>query len=165
LIPGYILLARRIKDEIPALDRSVKRANDAWQASIKDDTNQKFLIDSVALNLHSFYAGIERLLERIAEQLEKSLPQSPSWHKELLKQMSMDLPKIRPPVLSPNSVTSLDEFRRFRHVVRNAYSEYLDAKRIGQLVNQLTKDWKYIQQDLESFAEFLEGVSQADDSI
>jgi len=75
------------------------------------------LLDSVALNLHGFYSGIEKLLERIAKGLDNHLPGGNSWHQALLKQMVAEVAGIRPKVISESMFVRLDEYRRFRHVV------------------------------------------------
>lgn len=165
MIPGHLLLARRVRDELSELDRSVDRVHRAWDAAKDAQSNKSFLIDSVALNLHGFYSGLERLLEHIANQLDGGPPRGLSWHKELLRQMSMDVPGVRPPVLSSYTVISLDEFRRFRHVVRNVYSENLDPDRVSNLLAQFSNVWSHVQTELEAFATFLEEVSQADNTL
>ena len=79
--------------------------------------------------------------------------------------MSTDLPGVRPPMISRSTADEMDEFRRFRHVVRNIYAEHLDPVRIGKLVKQLSTLWKQLQAELEAFASFLGGVSEADDKL
>ena len=46
-------------------------------------------------------------------------------------------PKLRPPVLSSDFIELLDEYLRFRHVVRNVYTFSFDPERIGRLVKEL----------------------------
>jgi hypothetical protein len=165
MIPGHLLLAQRINDELAELEQSIKRINRAWQAAKRAKTEQDIYVDSVALNLHSFYSGFERLMEFTAYQLDGGPPKGPSWHKDLLQQMSTDLPGIRPPVITPDSADQLDEFRRFRHVVRNVYAEHLDPERIGKLVERLSATWRQLRAELEMFTQFLVGVSEADDNM
>ena len=71
---------------------------------------------------------------------------------------------MRPAVISSESEHGLDEYRRFRYVVRNVYAEHLEAERIGKLVQELPAVWGRIKNELTQFTEFLENVSQADDS-
>ena len=78
--------------------------------------------------------------------------------------MTMDLPGLRPPVMSDTTSHALDEYRRFRQVVRNVYAEHLDPIRIGDLVARLSPLWIQLKDELAAFARFLEGVSQADDT-
>lgn len=73
--------------------------------------------------------------------------------------MGLDLPKVRPPVLSKGSIQGLDEYLRFRHVVRNVYTFSFDPDRIGRLVKELDAVFSQVQQELSAFADFLEKVS------
>jgi len=163
VIPLYQLVAQRLQDELVDLERAVRRAERAWQAASQNQADQDMFIDSAALNLHSFYAGLERLFEYTANQLDGGLPKGEAWHRELLRQMTMDLPNVRPPVMSAKTAESLDEYRRFRHVVRNVYAEHLDPERVGDLVEKLSTVWEQLKKELLAFAEFLEGISRAED--
>ncbi len=164
MIPGYQVLAVRIRTEVEDLERSVRRAERARQAAQRAGADQDMFIDSVALNLHGFYAGVERLCEAVAVQLDGSLPKGEVWHRDLLDQMTLDLPGLRPPVISLAVRHSLDEYRRFRHVVRNIYAESLDPLRVSELAERLPALWSQLTSQLMNFAEFLEGVSSADDA-
>ena len=73
--------------------------------------------------------------------------------------MGLDLPKVRPPVLTREAVQRLDEYLRFRHVVRNVYTFSFDPERIGRLVKELESVFEKVRQELFAFADFLEKVS------
>lgn len=165
MIPGYLVLAQRIRDELVELQRSVNRAERAWQAAKSASNDQDIFIDSAALNLHSFYSGLERLLEAAAYQLDGGPPQGQSWHIDLLRQMGASIANVRPAMISATVARELDEFRRFRHLVRNIYAEHLDPQRVGDLVEKLTGLWNGLCDELTQFANFLEGVSAADDEL
>ena len=86
----YWELAQRMRGEAADLDQAVQRALRSWsQARILSDDQAAFL-DSVALNLHAFYSGLERLFELIARHVDGSLPSGETWHRELLQQMAQD---------------------------------------------------------------------------
>jgi hypothetical protein len=59
-----LYLTTRIQEELVELAQIVDRVREGWQRAqqLEDD----LYIDSVALNLHGFYGGLERLFERIA---------------------------------------------------------------------------------------------------
>ena len=59
-------LAERIRGEIVDLDRSVTRVSAAWAAGQRAGADQDYYLDAVALNLHGFYSGVERLFELTA---------------------------------------------------------------------------------------------------
>jgi hypothetical protein len=63
VIPDYLQVARRIKDEVQELERTTERARRGWDKAVRAAADQDVYVDSVALNLHGFYSGIERLFE------------------------------------------------------------------------------------------------------
>ncbi|HJW83856.1 MAG TPA: antitoxin [Anaerolineae bacterium] len=165
MIPVYRLLALRVRKELDELERSVGRTQRAWQAARHVQSDQDMYVDSAALNLHGFYSGLERQFEYIAYQLDGGPPKGDAWHRDLLRQMTIEVPGIRPAVIAVETARQLDEFRRFRHVVRNVYAEYLEPGRIGDLAGKLPAVWNQLRSELEAFATFLEGVSSADDEV
>jgi hypothetical protein len=91
----------------------------------------------VALNLHSFYTALERVFELIAANVDQTRPKADNWHQELLRQMAFEIELVRPPVISKEMRNILDEYRGFRHVVRNVYSYHLSQAKMAPLVNKL----------------------------
>ncbi|MDQ3702189.1 MAG: antitoxin, partial [Chloroflexota bacterium] len=84
----------------------------------------------MALNLHGFYSGVERLLELIARHVDQAVPGGDAWHRELLYQMAREVPGVRPAVFGAERAAALDDLRRFRHVVRHLYAIHLDRQRM-----------------------------------
>jgi hypothetical protein len=146
-------LAERIRGEVPDLERLVERALQAWSHVQRAPEEQAYL-DSVALNLHGFYSGLERLFELIARHVDRGLPAAETWHRDLLQQMARDLTGVRPAVIAQDNALALDEFRRFRHLVRNVYT----------LMLALPELWPGLRAELLAFAEFLEELAQASPS-
>ncbi|MEK7397907.1 MAG: antitoxin [Candidatus Poribacteria bacterium] len=152
-------LAEQIRDEIPNLERAIKRALQAWQYAIAEPDRQEFYIDSASLNLQSFYTGIERLFSLIAKHIDCSLPTGKNWHSDLLWQMASDLSNIRPAVIKTERAAILDEFRGFRHRVRNIYSSDILPENVGVLILTLNASWSELYTDLLAFAEFLDELA------
>ena len=86
-------LAERIRDELIELAHVVDRVQEGWHRG--QTSEDDFYLDSVALNLHGFYAGMERLFELIAETVDGSVPRGANWHQLLVEQMARELPRIR----------------------------------------------------------------------
>jgi len=157
----YQELVERIRGEALDLERVVQRALRVWPQAQKASGDQDAYVDSVALNLHSFYSGLERLFELIARHLDRSLPKGETWHRDLLLQMAQDVADVRPAVIDQDSVQSLDEFRRFRHLVRNVYTMNLAPDRMASLMSVLPGLWERLRAELLAFADFLEELDQA----
>lgn len=96
------------------LDRAEVRATSSTDPDVSAAT---------ALFLQHYYTGIEDALLRIAEELDGSAPSGDEWHRLLLDQMSLDIPEVRPALLTPELSRELHVLRRFRHRVRHAYDE------------------------------------------
>ena len=119
-------------------------------------------MNSVALNLHSFYSALERIFELIALELDGGALGGEGWHTELLRQMSFDLPDVRPAVILTDTAARLDEYRKFRHRIRNIYATNLDPDRMAPLVIGLSILWPAIRQELAAFAAFLADLAGTD---
>jgi hypothetical protein len=155
----YRELAERIRGEVPDLESVIQRAQRAWMQVQKTPDEQAFL-DSVALNLHAFYSGAERLFELVARHVDRALPAGETWHRDLLLQMTRDVPAVRPAVIGRDSSLALDEFRRFRHLVRNVYTIDLTSDKMAGLMSALSELWSRLRAELLAFADFLEALAQ-----
>lgn len=155
-------LVERIRGEVEDLDRVVDRAEKAWSRAADDAGEQEMFIDSVALNLHSFYSGVERIFELIARHVDGELPSGDMWHRDLIRKMARDKGRVRPAVVGAQASSTLDEFRRFRHLVRNVYAFELLPERIQPLVEGLPTLWERLRSELLAFADFLEVHMEGD---
>ena len=121
------LLARlaRLSAEV-AIDRAALAARAEETSSLlaawgEGVTLSRADLTLVAANLHGYYTALETLCERVARQLDETVPAGPAWHADLLSQMQVEVPGLRPVVVPANVISDLHELRRFRHFFRNAY--------------------------------------------
>ena len=147
-------LVRRIHQELEELQRVLNRIQEGWKLFRR--SNDDLYLDGVALNLHGLYSGFERLFTQIAEIIDGNLPHGAEWHKLLLGQMKIEIPDIRPAVISIETGKFLDELRRFRHMVRNVYTHHIDPERLKELVEGSSKSFAQLNAEISAFAVFLE---------
>ena len=69
--------------------------------------------------------------------------------------MTGEIPDVRPAVISPQTLESLEEYRGFRHVVRNVYSYNFDPNKIEMLVENISATYDNIRDQLIIFVKFL----------
>ena len=148
------VLVRRIRQELEELQRVLDRIQEGWERSHR--SNDDYYLDGVALNLHGFYSGFERLFTHIAETIDGDLPHAEDWHRRLLQQMKTEVPGVRPAVISTEMGEILEELRKFRHVVRNVYTHHLDPARLKKLVEGSSKSFAQLNAEISAFAAFLE---------
>ncbi len=147
-------LVRRIHQELGELQRVLDRILDVWERS--RHSNDDYFMDAIALNLHGFYSGFERIFTQIAQTIDGDLPRTEDWHRLLLTQMQTENPGIRPAVISIEMGKVLDELRKFRHIVRNVYTHHLDPERLKKLVEISSKSFRQLHAEISAFAAFLE---------
>jgi hypothetical protein len=108
--------------------------------------------------MHDVYTGFERVFMQIAATIDASVPSS-RMASGIAGEDGPGSAEVRPTVLSNEAIRSLDEYLRFRHVVRNVYTFSFDPERIGRLVTELDTVFEQVRQELSVFADFLEKVS------
>jgi len=155
----WIALAQRIRLETEELERTVSAIARHWQCARRAAEDQDAFLNSVALNLHGFYNGLERVMELVALEIDGGTLGGETWHAELLRQMALEVPSVRPAMLSADSGRRLDEYRKFRHRVRHIYAAQLNADLMEHLVEGLSPTWEQLRAELLAFADFLEQLA------
>jgi hypothetical protein len=78
-------LTARIRQEMEEIQRVLGRMKEGWERARR--SNDDYYLDGVALNLHGFYSGVERIFAQIAETIDGQVPRGENWHQVLLQQM------------------------------------------------------------------------------
>lgn len=136
------LLRAQLEEDFSFVKECARRHSDmASRASTSHDEEMATL--AVAYLLHNLYTAIESYFLRVAKHFENALDDS-SWHRELINRMKIDVPGLRPAVITAELEEPLDELRRFRHLFRNLYKSQLKPARVqevselaGSVVEQL----------------------------
>jgi hypothetical protein len=147
-------VANRIRSELAELEEVVRRIEEGWKRA--ERSGDGYYLDSVALNLHGLYSGLERIFEVIALNVDGRKPEGENWHQELLRQMSTEILEMRPAVISESSYGALNEYRGFRQVVRNIYTYIFDRVKMRKLVEEAPGLFNQVRAELLAFADFLE---------
>jgi hypothetical protein len=164
MMERYAIAAARIRKELVNVEQVIERAERALASIDQNSQDSDLYLDSAALNLHNFYAGMERIFRQIAASVDQTVPTGPEWHRELLQQMNVSIAPTRPQVLSDDTMKAIDEYLRFRHVVQNVYAFEFDPVRIGQLVKQLRPTFDQVRAELLAFADFLDSLAGGEPS-
>ncbi len=123
--------ARRLAAEIEhELERLVELQDELANAPHGDD---RFTLRARGSVLHDFYSGVERVFVRIAEELNGGVPQGEQWRRQIVTDMSLEIPGVRPAAIDAALAEELGGYLRFRHVFRNVYGSLLQADRMRPL--------------------------------
>ncbi|MCS7282412.1 MAG: hypothetical protein RMK65_09365 [Anaerolineae bacterium] len=113
---------------------------------------------AVAYYLHNLYNAFENIFRRVARAFGNTLSDEPGWHIGLLQRMRLDIPGVRPRLISPATYDCLDELRRFRHIFRSAYRLELDADRLALVLRKAQALREIYRAELGDFLAFLDGL-------
>lgn len=75
-------LAARIRADLKDMERVLQRAQIAWGQARRSPDDPAFT-EAVALNLHSFYSGLERLFELLARHVDGVILTGDAWCRDL----------------------------------------------------------------------------------
>lgn len=127
------------------------------QAQQAETTNIDAYWIAAGFGLQGFYTGLEKIFEQVARRVDGSPVQhSERWHQELLDQMQLEVPGVRPPVITHDTYKILKAILAFRHVVRNNYTHALEPSLIAQNMEMLALAYEQVLEDLKGFQAFLE---------
>ncbi|GER94581.1 hypothetical protein A45J_2345 [hot springs metagenome] len=153
-------LISEIKDELNIIGILVSDIKETSNELPKSQKKKRIYEESLALKLHNFYTGCERIFQKIADDINGGVPHSINWHKRLLKSMSLEIEKIRPSVISKETAKALEEYLAFRHVVRNIYGFEIDSERLHRLIEKLDGTYKMMKKEIDAFVDFLRELSE-----
>jgi len=157
-----LTIAAEIDEELNQLDPLVSEIERGWvRLASAPREDQVFFVGSTALGLHNFYTICERIFEKIASDVNGAAPQTSAWHMRLLQSMVLEVPQVRPAVLSPDLERELEEFLKFRHLVRNIYALELEPDKLAPLVAKLRPTTDALRRDLGGFTRYLRGLAEA----
>lgn len=156
-------LIQRITDERKKIDRTIGSIMELLQEiEIATPHHRKFFEELTAKKLAEVYSGIERIFERIANEIDKQLPKGERWHTDLLTQMAERCPE-RPPIISEGTQQRLEQLLRFRHKVNNIYGDELIYEKAEEHAKSITELFTTVSEDLVTFISFLSETHESDE--
>jgi len=123
----------------------------------RDKPYYQSFVNSLGKNLHDFYDAIQVLIfERIADETGEGRPRAAQYYSVLLKNMSLEIEGIRPPVISKTTYRELQEYLRFRHLFRHTYGYRLEEGRFIHLAEGAKDTFARLKEDVLGFCRRLE---------
>lgn len=149
-----------ILEELENIARIVSIIEKRKREMKKHDVDTDVYLESLVHNIENFYMGIEEIFKRIAIFTGEGVPEGPRWHSILIKGMARDIPGVRPPVLEQETKNLLDEYRKFRHLVRNIYTFNVIPEKVMKLARGIAKVFGAFKKNTKEFLNFIEKISR-----
>lgn len=151
---SVLLLLGEIRRDREALFRQLAVAQSVPVGRL-DPAHEALLV----LSLHHAYTSLEAILERIHRELVGTPPGGPDGHRRLLDGAALDLPGLRPRLLSDEVIRAGHALRGFRHVVRHAYAAAYDEPRLADLQREANVLAVVLPADLDKIEAWLTTVA------
>ena len=154
----YLALKSRLENELTALERNYRELEKALEWA--KTAPEAFATRTLVTYIDDFYRGCEQMGERIAVTIDGGLPQGENWHQELLSQVAAPGSNERPPLWSGSLLLELDEYRKFRHLVRHRYNDELKPERVLLLAREIQPVLTKVRRAVVVFCQWLENRAQ-----
>lgn len=152
-------IAAEVRAELAHIGRTVDELKRARE-DVAAEPDRRVVLYGAAALVETFYSGVEKAFSRIARGLG-AMPEGPAWHRTLLDDMLLDIPKVRPAVLRVSTRDALAKYLAFRHRFRNLYLFDLDAQHVAPLCAEAAATFAATRADLEAFARALDTLADA----
>ena len=149
-------LESEIIDMIKTLSK-IESIYNSYNDRLSDDTDLRnaVMLTDIFVN---YYTCIETIFFRISTFFENNLSKD-RWHSDLLKKMRIKMNGIREKVITDQTFSILDEFRRFRHFKRYYYDYSYDREKLNYLQKKFDQLVSNIHNDINNFIEFLRSLN------
>ena len=124
----------------------------------RDPAHTRLFYENLALKLHNFYTGCERIFNLLIAELNGAPVTGYDWHQRLLERMATTW-QDRPALLQRETARQLREYLGFRHIVRNVYGYELDIERVERLVTHYPQVWAAFHAEVKAFLSWLSAVA------
>jgi hypothetical protein len=151
-----VVLRDELEEELANISGLLQSLRDALSQELDPGIEKRV----AASMLTDFYLAGERIFKRIGKEIDQTLPEGDDWHKQLLRQMSVDLPKIRPRVIDKELYLMLGEYLKFRHIVRNIYGFQLEYGRFAHLVEKSENVATQLEMQVREFLQGMENIAE-----
>ena len=148
-------LRKRIEIRLERLSEHLSIYRDVLATISEEYSPTGFELSSFAFMLENFYTEIEAIFKLCAKTLDGEIPDSDSWHRDLLTAMT-EKTENRPGVISEELSVRLRDHLNFRHFSRNATAVVLDWEQMSPLVLTSEETFKRLKAELGMFLDSLD---------
>jgi len=113
---------------------------------VKNKSNKSIVeLAGIGTFLHNIYTGIENILKQILSSQGIQIPNSDSWHQDLLMQA------VSKGVITETTKKQLAKYLAFRHFFIHAYGFLLDEKELKLLVDNVFCVYSSFKTEIDTF--------------
>ncbi len=148
-------LVDKIENKMSEIDELFESHKEFIEEALgSDDEPKRIYISGFSKVLHDFYMGLENIFELIAKEIDGTVPDGESSHRDLINQIA-NVNENRIAVLSEDVISDLEMYLGFRHKSRHTYSYKHEWALMRPLILNVRDVWRDVNEELEAFIKTL----------
>ena len=113
---------------------------------VKQKPNKELVVlVGIGAFLQNIYTGMENILKQMRLHQDISIPDSPTWHKDLLNLA------IKNNLLTKETVDKIGKYLFFRHFFTHAYGFLIDEEKLGPLMDGISGIYIDFKREIDEF--------------
>ncbi len=157
---AFLTLIEELKGDFSEIERLAGHNRRAWER-VEGGSVDVLDYGALAYTIHTLYGVLENYFLRISKFFENNLP-SQGWHKALVERMALDIPGVRPPLMTSREwKQDVLTVLRFRHKFRHLYGEDLDPAQTAAVQGALFRLLEGFPEIHETYCEKLRALAEA----
>ncbi|MHA1439487.1 MAG: hypothetical protein ACTSPD_18105 [Promethearchaeota archaeon] len=119
---------------------------------VKNIPNKKLVVlVGIGAYLQNIYTGIENILKQLLIHENKSIPETPTWHKDLLNL------SIKCKIITIETANEIGKYLVFRHFFTHSYGFLIDEEKLNPLMNDISNVFSKFKTEINDYLSKING--------
>ena len=134
-----------VKNKILAEIENIEKVIIELEKVKNKPTKELVVLVGIGAFLQNIYTGMENILKQILLHQNISIPESPTWHKDLLN-LAADNNFI-----SKETVDKIGKYLFFRHFFTHAYGFLIDEEKLKPLMDNISDIYAEFKREIDEY--------------
>jgi len=134
-----------VKDKILAENENIEKILIELEKVKKKTSKELVILVGIGAFLQNIYTGMENILKQILLHQNLPIPESPTWHKDLLN-FAFDNK-----IISKEILDKIGKYLVFRHFFTHAYGFLIDEEKLEPLMNNISEIYSEFKREIEEY--------------
>ncbi|MDH5718169.1 MAG: hypothetical protein OEZ22_11110 [Spirochaetia bacterium] len=135
----------QLQREFEAEKELIEQTLSFLEKAIGIKKKSKIELAAIGTFIHNIFNGIENIFKRILKNKNISLPNSETFHKDLIELVEKEN------IISFSLAEKLDEYRAFRHFFIHGYGIILKDEQLMPLAKNLSGIWRQFELEIRTY--------------
>ena len=134
-----------LKKKVEAEFQNIKRILEELEKVKDKEEKDLVVIVGIGAYIQNIYSGMENIIKQILIDLEVTIPNSPTWHKDLLNLA------CKHQIISQDMIEEIGQYLLFRHYFMHSYGFLIEEEKLSPLMNNISKLFLDFKENIETF--------------